>query len=121
MRVGAGSEVHVSVPVTFVNHEASPGLRRGGILNIVRHSVDIICAVDAIPDRITVYLGGLDIGDSIHTDALAMPPGVRSALGSRDTTIASIATSSAVREEALAAAATPPTEEGAAATPAAEA
>jgi large subunit ribosomal protein L25 len=120
MRVGAGSEVHVSVPITFTNHEASPGLRRGGILNIVRHSVDIICAVDAIPDRITVYLGGLDIGDSVHAEALAMPPGVRAALGSRDTTIASIATSSAVREEALAAAATAPGEE-AAATPAAEA
>jgi large subunit ribosomal protein L25 len=118
MRVGAGAEVHVSVPVTFTNHESSPGLRRGGILNIVRHSVDIICAVDAIPDRITVYLGGLDIGDSIHAEALAMPPGVRAALGSADTTIASIATSSAVREEALAAAATPPEE---AATPAAEA
>jgi large subunit ribosomal protein L25 len=114
MRVGAGAEVHVSVPVTFTNHESSPGLRRGGILNIVRHSVDIICAVDAIPDRITVYLGGLDIGDSIHAEALAMPPGVRAAIGSRDSTIASIATSSAVREEALAAAATPPTEEAAA-------
>ena len=120
MRVGAGSEVHVSVPVTFVNHDQSPGLRRGGILNIVRHSVDIVCAVDAIPERITVYLGGLDIGDSIHADALAMPPGVRAVIGSRDTTIASIATSSAVREEALAAAATAPGEE-AAATPAAEA
>jgi large subunit ribosomal protein L25 len=115
MRVGAGSEVHVSVPITFTNHEASPGLRRGGILNIVRHSVDIICAVDAIPDRITVYLGGLDIGDSIHAEALAMPPGVRPAIGSRDTTIASIATSSAVREESLAAAATAPGEEAAAA------
>ena len=112
MRVGAGSEVHVSVPVTFVNHEASPGLRRGGILNIVRHSVDIICAVDAIPDRITVYLGGLDIGDSIHADALAMPPGVRPAVSGGDTTIASIATSSAVREDALAAATSAP-EEGA--------
>jgi large subunit ribosomal protein L25 len=121
MRVGAGAEVHVSVPVTFTNHESSPGLRRGGILNIVRHSVDIVCSVDAIPDRITVFLGGLDIGDSIHADALAMPPGVRAVIGSRDTTIASIATSSAVREEALAAAATPPTEEATAATPAAEA
>jgi large subunit ribosomal protein L25 len=117
MRVGAGAEVHVSVPVTFTNHDQSPGLRRGGILNIVRHSVDIVCTVDAIPDRVTVYLGGLDIGDSIHAEALALPPGVRAVIGSRDTTIASIATSSAVREESLAAAATAPGEE-AAATPA---
>jgi len=115
MRVGAGAQVHVSVPVSFVNHDQSPGLRRGGILNIVRHSVDIVCAVDAIPDRITVYLGGLEIGDSIHADALAMPEGVRAVIGSRDTTIASIAASSAVREEALAAAQTAATapEEGA--------
>jgi large subunit ribosomal protein L25 len=107
MRVGAGAEVHVSVPVIFVNQEGAPGLRRGGILNVVRHTVDIICTVDAIPDRLVVDLAGLDIGESIHIETVAMPQGVRPVLGTRDSTIASIATSSAVREEALAAAATP--------------
>jgi len=107
MRVGAGAEVHVSVPVIFVNQEGAPGLRRGGILNVVRHTVDIICAVDAIPERLVVDLAGLDIGESIHIETVAMPQGVRPVLGTRDSTIASIATSSAVREEALAAAATP--------------
>jgi len=121
MRVGAGAEVHVSVPVTFVGHEGSPGLRRGGILNIVRHSVDIICAVDAIPERLVVDLTGLEIGESIHIETVTMPEGVKPVLGTRDSTIASIATSSAVREEALAAAATPATEEAPAATPAASA
>ncbi|HWB50607.1 MAG TPA: 50S ribosomal protein L25/general stress protein Ctc [Stellaceae bacterium] len=121
MRVGAGAEVHVSVPVGFVNHEAAPGLRRGGILNIVRHTVDIICAVDAIPDRIVVPLNGLEIGDSVHIETLALPEGARPAPGgTRDTTVATIAASSAVREEAAAAAAAPPGEEEAA-TPAAEA
>jgi large subunit ribosomal protein L25 len=116
MRVGAGAEVNVSVPVAFTNHENAPGLRLGGILNVVRHSVDIVCAVDAIPERIVVDLRGLEIGDSIHIETLAMPEGVRPASwGSRDTTVASIATSSAVREEALAAAATPAEEETAAA------
>jgi large subunit ribosomal protein L25 len=107
MRVGAGAEVHVSVPVSFINHDGSPGLRRGGILNVVRHAVDIVCTVDAIPERLIVDLTGLEIGESIHLERVAMPEGVRAVLGSRDSTIASVATSSAVREEALAAAATP--------------
>src|SRR5580658_10214294 len=76
MRVGAGAEVHVSVPVTFINHDGAPGLRRGGILNVVRHSVDIVCAVDAIPDRIVVDLAGLGIGESVHIETVAMPEGV---------------------------------------------
>jgi len=121
MRVGAGAQVHVSVPVSFVNHEAAPGLRRGGILNVVRHSVDIVCAVDAIPERIVVDLTGLEIGGSVHAETVTMPQGVRAVIGSRDTTIASIATSSAVREEALAAAATAPGEEEPAAASAGEA
>ncbi len=123
MRVGAGARVNVSVPVSFVNHENSPGLRRGGILNVIRHAVDIVCSVEAIPDRIVIDLSGLEIGDSTHLETVTMPEGVRPALGSRDSTIASIAASSAVREEALAAAQTvAPTEEAAAAgTPAAEA
>jgi large subunit ribosomal protein L25 len=107
MRVGAGAEVHVSVPVIFVNQESAPGLRLGGILNVVRHSIDIICAVDAIPERLVIDLSGLEIGESIHIETVTMPEGARPVLGTRDSTIASIATSSAVREEALAAAATP--------------
>jgi large subunit ribosomal protein L25 len=124
MRVGAAAQVTVSVPVSFVNHDRSPGLRRGGILNVIRHNIDIACAVDDIPDRVVVDLDGLEIGDSVHLETVTMPEGVRSALGSRDSTIASIAASSAVREEALAAASTvaaPEEEEGAVpAAPAAE-
>ena len=121
MRVGAGAQVTVAVPVTFINHERSVGLRRGGILNIVRHSIEMICSVDNIPERVVVDLDGLDIGDSIHVGAVAMPQGARPVIQERDFTIASIAASSAVREEAAAAAAAaavaaaaPPEEEPAA-------
>ena len=122
MRVGVGARVNVSVPVSFINHDRSPGLRRGGILNVIRHTIDIACAIDAIPERLVVDLNGLEIGDSVHIETVTLPEGVRSMLSSRDSTIASIAASSAVREEALAAASTvAPTEEEAAAAAAAAA
>ncbi len=114
MRVGAGAQVTVTVPVVFINHERSQGLRRGGILNIVRHGIEMVCLVDNIPDRVVVDLDGLDIGDSIHIAAVEMPEGARPAIHERDFTIATIGASSAVREEAAAAAATAavaPTEE----------
>jgi large subunit ribosomal protein L25 len=123
MRVAAGAQVTVTVPVAFVNHERSIGLRRGGILNIVRHGIEMICSVDNIPERVVVDLDGLDIGDSIHSGAVEMPASARPAI-QRNFTIASIAASSAVKEEAAQAAATaavaaaaPPTEEPAAPAP----
>jgi len=106
MRVAAGAQVTVTVPVAFINHERSVGLRRGGILNVVRHGIEMICSVDNIPDRIVVDLDGLDIGDSIHSGAVEMPAGARPVIQRRDFTIASIAASSAVKEEAAQAAAT---------------
>lgn len=105
MRVAPGAQVTVSVPVSFINQDSAPGLRRGGILNIIRHTVDIACSVDAIPDRLVVDLNGLEIGDSVHIEAIEMPAGVRPVLSSRNSTVATVAASSAVREEALAAAA----------------
>jgi large subunit ribosomal protein L25 len=105
-RVGAGSQVTVAVPVVFVNQEQSPGLRRGGILNVVRHEIDMVCSVDSIPERIIADLTGLDIGDSLHISAVELPAQARAVIQERDFTIASIAASSAVREEAAAAAAT---------------
>jgi large subunit ribosomal protein L25 len=104
MRVGASTRVVVEIPVAFVNHEMSIGLRRGGILNIVRHGIVLICPVDNIPNRLVVDLSGLDIGDSVHISAVALPEGCRPRIAERDFTIASIAASSAVREEAATAA-----------------
>ena len=100
MRVAATSRVTVTVPAVFTNQEQSIGLRRGGILNIVRHGIEMNCPVDGIPDRIIVSLEGLDIGDSVHISAVAIPEGCRPTITGRDFTIASIAASSAVREEA---------------------
>jgi large subunit ribosomal protein L25 len=118
MRVGAGTRINVMVPVAFINHERSPGLRRGGILNIVRHTIELICAVDGIPDRLVCDLSGLEIGDSVHISAIELPEGARTTITARDFTIASVAPSSAVREEAAAAASAPPAaEEPAAGTP----
>lgn len=105
-RVGAGAQVTVAVPVVFINHERSPGLRRGGILNVVRHDIEMVCSVDNIPERLVVDLTGLDVGDSLHVGAVELPAEARPVIHDRDFTIASIAASSAVREEAAAAAAT---------------
>lgn len=112
MRVAATSRVTVTVPAVFTDHEQSIGLRRGGILNIVRHGIELNCPVDGIPDHIVVSLEGLDIGDSVHISAVTIPEGCRPTITGRDFTIASIAASSAVREEATT---TVPTDQGAAA------
>lgn len=111
MRIGADTRVTVTVPVAFINHEMSIGLRRGGILNIVRHGIALICHVDNIPEQLVVDLNGLDIGDSVHIGAVTLPPGSRLTITDRDFTIASIAASSAVREEAATAATAPPVPE----------
>jgi large subunit ribosomal protein L25 len=108
MRVSADTRVTVTVPVVFINHELSIGLRRGGMLNTVRHGIELSCQADGIPDQLVVDLDGLDIGDSIHASAVTFPPGSRPTITDRDFTIASIGASSAVREEAAAAATAPP-------------
>jgi len=104
MRVGAGTKITVAVPVRFVNAENSPGIKRGGILNVVRHTIDLLCPVDAIPEHITIALDNLEIGDSVHISKVKLPEGTRPLI-SRDFTVASIASPTAVREEAAAAAA----------------
>jgi large subunit ribosomal protein L25 len=91
LRVTAGSTVRVNVPVHFINQGLSPGLKRGGVLNVVRHEVEMICRADAIPDHLTVDLGGLDIGSSIHISMIALPEGTRPAIRERDFTVATVA------------------------------
>ncbi len=99
-RVSADSRIRVSVPVRFVNDALSPGLKRGGVLNIVRHDVEVICPAERIPQFFEIDLTGLEIGKSIHISAVAMPDGVRPTITNRDFTIATIA--GAVKEEAAA-------------------
>ena len=91
LRVGRDSRVAVEVPVHFVNEEGSPGLKRGGVLNIVRHTVELECPADAIPEAITFDLKGLVIGDSIHISAVDLPKDVTPTITDRDFTVATIA------------------------------
>ncbi len=100
MRISGSSRIDVDVPVQFINEEASPGLKRGGVLNIVRHSIEFSCPADAIPEKITVDLTGLNIGDSLHISAVALPAGITPKISDRDFTIATIAGAAAARPEA---------------------
>lgn len=99
LRVGKDTQVNVFVPVHFANEEKSPGLKRGGTLNIVRHEVEFHCPANAIPEFITVDLSDADIGDSIHISAVRLPDGVKPVIADRDFTIATIAGSAAARSE----------------------
>ena len=104
LRVSADSLLTVEIPVQFINDQASPGIKRGVVLNIVRHSIEVECPADAIPDRIVCDLTGLNINDSLHISAVTLPEGVRPTIRDRDFTIATIAAPAGLREEAAAAA-----------------
>ncbi len=107
LRIGKNTEVNVQVPVHFINEDKSPGIKRGGVLNIVRHEVEFHCPADAIPEFITVDLDGANIGDSIHISAVKLPAKVRPVISDRDFTIATIAGSAAMKPEEEAGDATP--------------
>ena len=100
LRLSKDATVEVSVPVLFVNEEASPGLKRGAVLNIVRHELELICDADKIPDDIRIDVTGLDVGDSIHISNVALPAGSVSAITDRDFTIATIVAPSGMKSEA---------------------
>jgi len=99
LRLSANAQVHVEVPVHFINEAASPGLKRGGVLNIVRHELELVCDADSIPDEISIDVTGLDIGDSIHISHVTLPAGSASAITDRDFTIATIVAPSALKSE----------------------
>lgn len=99
LRVSANSRIKVEIPVHFTNQETSVGLKRGGILNIVRHEIEFMCPVDAIPDFIEVDLSKVDIGHSVHISAINLPAGVKPVI-ERDFTIATIASPGGALEAA---------------------
>jgi large subunit ribosomal protein L25 len=90
-RVGPGARIRVNVPVRFINEALSPGLKRGGVLNVVRHDVEVTCPADAIPEYFEFNLEGLEIGRSIHISATKMPEGVKPTIINRDFTVATVA------------------------------
>ncbi|MCG8547734.1 MAG: 50S ribosomal protein L25/general stress protein Ctc [Alphaproteobacteria bacterium] len=105
LRVTADTRITVDVPCHFLNEEESPGLKRGGVLNVVRFAIEVICGVDNIPQGFDFDLTGLDIGDSVHASAIALPDGVELTITDRDFTVATIAAPTVVAEEEAAEAA----------------
>jgi large subunit ribosomal protein L25 len=108
MRVSEKTRIRLGVPVKFINQDKSPGLKRGGVLNVVRHTIEVYCRVDNIPQVFTIDLDGLDIGDSVHISKVKLPEGVKPTITTRDFTIAAVAAPSVMKtaeEEAAEAAA----------------
>jgi large subunit ribosomal protein L25 len=90
LRVSETSKLHIDVPVIFQNQDKCPGIRAGGVLNVVRHTVELVCSALAIPENLVVDLAGAQIGDSIHISAVKVPEGAHPAIADRDFTIATI-------------------------------
>jgi len=117
MRVAPGSQITLAIPVEFRRQDASPGIKRGGVLNVVRHEIELIVDADNIPDHIEADLSGLDINDSLHIGAITLPPGTRSKI-TRDFTVATIVAPSGYAAELAEAAAAAAAAATAAAAPA---
>ena len=96
-RISEHATVHVNVPVRFTDEEAAPGIKRGGVLNVVRHEIDLVCDAAEIPDEIVISLKGLEVGDSIHISAITLPKGVKAGIEDRDFTIATVVAPSALK------------------------
>ena len=106
LRVSVDAVISVAVPVHFIDEDKSPGMKRGAVLNVVRHELQLDCPSNAIPDQIDISLAGRDVGDSIHISAVVLPAGVTSHIHDRDFTIATMVAPSALKSETDAAEAT---------------
>ena len=91
LRLSDATEINIDVPVVFLNEEESEGLKQGGVLNIVRHQIEVRCKASAIPQSIEVDLTGAEMGDSIHISAVSLPEGVAPTITDRDFTIVTVA------------------------------
>ena len=98
LRLGADSKVLVDIPTIFINHELSPGLKKGGVLNIVRRTVQINCPANNIPEEIVFDLDGLEIGDTIRISAANLSSDITPTISDRDFTVASVAAPTVVKE-----------------------
>ena len=99
-RVDEDTKIKVNVSVSFINEDACPALKRGGVLNIVRHDVELLCPAGSIPESVEVDLTGLDIGDSVHISSVKLPKGMKPTITDRDFTIATLQGSRAVLTDA---------------------
>lgn len=103
LRVGPDTRLTLAIPVEFINAQTCPGIKRGGMLNIVRHDIEVECGANNIPEHITIDLGERDIGDSVHISSVTLPEGVVPTISDRDFTIATIVAPSGVKSEEAAA------------------
>lgn len=99
LRLGEGARLDVFVPVHFFNEDKSPGIKRGGVLNVVRHEIEVNCLADQIPERLAADLTGYDIGDSLHISAIPLPAGVKPTITDRDFTVATVAAPAVLKVE----------------------
>ena len=99
LRLSKNATVEVQIPVLFVNEDASPGLKKGGVLNVVRHDLDLVCEADKIPAEIEIDVTGKEVGDSVHISEVVLPEGSVSAITDRDFTIATIAAPTVMQPE----------------------
>ncbi len=97
LRLSKDAKIEVAIPVVFVNEEDSPGLKKGGVLNVVRHDLDLVCEADKIPAEIQIDVTGLEVGDSVHISSVSLPEGSESAITDRDFTIATVVAPSALK------------------------
>ena len=100
LRVSATTKISVEVPVEFVGDDVSPGIKSGGVLNVVRYTVEVSCTPDLIPNTLLLDLSNAEIGDSLHISAVNLPEGVTPTISDRDFTIATIVAPTVVRDEA---------------------
>lgn len=99
LRLGKGSKIAVEVSVTFLNEETCPGLKQGGVLNVVRYTVELNCPADNIPETIELDLAEAEMNDSLHISQVSLPEGVEPVISDRDFTIATIAAPAALKSE----------------------
>jgi large subunit ribosomal protein L25 len=103
LRLEKGARVSIAIPVHFKNHAESPGLKRGGVLNIILHEVDLMCPADNVPEFLEIDLAGLDIHDSVHISSVKLPEGVKPVNTREDFTVATIVVPTTYVEEVVAA------------------
>jgi large subunit ribosomal protein L25 len=99
LRISEHATVHVNVPVVFTDEEAAPGIKRGGVLNVVKHEIELIVDAAHIPDTISVSLKGLEVGEAVHISQVALPKGATPAITDRDFTIATVVAPSALKSQ----------------------
>lgn len=89
-RVDKDSKINVSIPVEYINEDKAPGIKLGGILNVIIHNLEVVCLANSIPEKLTIDLTGMNINQSVHLDSVQLPNGVRAAHASRDCTLVTI-------------------------------